>query len=1043
MTLSTRVALATAAFLLSVSLVGQPAAPAAEAETVLFACTVPLVFGFGSWEKERKAFAVGPSGIRLTAADGRGGVGWAGLQADAGNRGEWSPALRLTAGDGNQAAAINLHLGDADGTSHSYRFDLSPLAAGDPGVRLLTPEYGAALAEPGKAEKPGETPGLDLAKLSLVMLIGDWSGKAVDVTLASIVLVPPDDALRAGRAQLRELKAKEAATARLEAEAREKARRDLLAEGAGHRATGLQVTHVCATAPDVVSVTVQAGRHVNNRLVPYVPEPGDEIVEEAKDAPRHTVRDGRVVDYCQKGLFRKVGGARTRVGLVSEDGRWLFVEGATAGDLLDETVVDEPEAYAVTSPDDPAYAAPVRPAAVFRKGKPNGFSRPLPFLYTLSLRLPTPLKEGATYALRFVGVNTAAETVTYGHRPREVRSLAIHAIQTGYRPDDPHKRAYVSFWMGVDKGGQSGSCTPAVETFELVDGAGRTVFTGKAELAKADRATEQISVHETLDYTKAAVYRLDFSRFTVPGEYRVHVPGIGVSGPFRLAADAWEVPFRAAMQGILAQRQGIDLGPPACGFTRRRTFHPDDGVQFYALDMLCQEGQEGARGERFIRQSQTGPLQTLKVVPGGYQDAGDWDTIGHHLSATYDLLGLCLLNPAAVARTRLVLPGEESRNGLPDIVDEALWQMPMWRSLQAADGGVRGGYGDGWGCYAGETSSMLTYAGVYAVDHETTLRYAAAAARAARVLEAFDQAQAATYLESARRAWRWVEAHSTDADPTYARLSARQDWPPVATALANARARAAVELLAATREPAYDQAFRQSSELSRDGGLYLEQPDADFAYARLPEALGDAALKQRAVARITAYADHAIEFSRKNAFGLITGHRTDMPMIFVSRFFSTPGAGGFALIYAYELTGKPAYLAAAVQGANYSLGANPDNLSYCAGVGWAPERFPFFVDVQVSGQYPDVPVGHIPYGQGNEGNEMSRGANGWVQQWLLNYGPAKKMVPNWYEWPVTEQYVDFGRYPLHNETCFNQTTVPAACYWFWLATRPAAGGQEE
>jgi hypothetical protein len=89
--------------------------------------------------------------------------------------------------------------------------------------------------------------------------------------------------------------------------------------------------------------------------------------------------------------------------------------------------------------------------------------------------------------------------------------------------------------------------------------------------------------------------------------------------------------------------------------------------------------------------------------------------------------------------------------------------------------------------------------------------------------------------------------------------------------------------------------------------------------------------------------------SRKHAFDIITGHRTDMPMIFVSRFFSTPGAGGLALIYAYELTKKPAYRAAAVQGANYSLGANPDNLSYCTGVGDNAQHFNFIVDAQVTG----------------------------------------------------------------------------------------------
>ena len=56
-----------------------------------------------------------------------------------------------------------------------------------------------------------------------------------------------------------------------------------------------------------------------------------------------------------------------------------------------------------------------------------------------------------------------------------------------------------------------------------------------------------------------------------------------------------------------------------------------------------------------------------------------------------------------------------------------------------------------------------------------------------------------------------------------------------------------------------------------------------------------------------------------------------------------------------------------------------------------------------------------------------------------NHRRSKKMTPNWFDWPVHEQYIDFAVYPLHNENCFNQTTVPAACYWFWLHTRPEAG----
>ncbi len=1014
--------------------VNVPAAEApAKSAPVISVCDKPFMFGFGSWDKAKTAFAAKADGIHISAKNAQGGAGVAGLNVDLTGYGDWSPAMTLAVGEENKAGALNLHLSDADGTSHTYKFDLRKLKPG--ASQQVVAENGASLAEPQNVEKAGKTPGLD--NVASLMVIGDWGGNAVDVVLSGIVLVPPTDELRAQRAKLKELHAKEAEKKRLEAEAKEKARKKFLETGAPHPVDGPEVRQVCAVAPDVLAITLQAGQHVSNQLVPYVAEPGDEVVEEAKDKPQYEVKDGKVVECFQKALYRMVNSKRTKAGEFSFDGKSLFIAGKTKGQLLDETVVDVPEAYTIQSADDSAYAQPLRPAQVFRKGKPDGYSQPLPFLYTISLKLPAPLKDGATYAIRFVGVNTSKETVAYVHKPRQTQSIALHAIQTGYRPDDPYKRAYLSFWMGVDKDGKSGGCTPDVAAFELVDAAGKTVFTGKAELAKKEGEEEQISIHEKLDYTKAAVRRLDFSTFSTPGEYRVFIPGLGLSGPFRIAVDVWEAPFKAAMQGILAQRQGIDLGPPACAYTRKRPFHPDDGVEFYQMTIPEQGGQEGARGKNLIELANAGTLKRVSGIWGAYQDAGDWDTLGGHLSATYDLLGLYDLNPAAFSRIKLSLPAVEMKNNLPDILDEALWQMPCWKSLQLPDGGVRGGYGYGWGCPPAATSSMIKSVGVYAVDHITTLRYAAAAARAARVLTAFDKKLAAEYLESAKRAWTWVEAHSKDDDAIYQKVLSYDK--NLAKNLRNFRAMAAVELLAATRDPAYDEAFKQSSELSGKAALYMDQPGADFAYARLPEGVGDPELKKRAVERITAYADHAIAFSRKNAYDVIAGVRTDYPLIFACRYFSTPAQGGFALIYAYELTRKPVYLAAAVQGANYSLGANPDNLSYCTGVGYNAQHFNFIVDAHVTGQLPDMIVGHIPYGQGNEGNSMSRSANAWVQQWLLNFGPTKKMIPNWYDWPVTEQYIDFGRYPLHNENCFNQTTVPAACYWFYLHTRPEAG----
>jgi len=284
---------------------------------VISPCDKPFMFGFGSWEEAKSAFPAKADGIHIGAKSCQGGAGIAGLSVSVGDHGDWSPTMTLAVTEQNQAATLNLHLGDADGTSHAYRFDLRKLKPGQP--QTVIPEYGASLAEPLKVEKAGATPGL--SQVSSLMVIGDWSEKPADVVLSRITLAPPTDELRAQRAQLREIKAKEAEQARKEAEAREKARKELLEKGARHPADGPEVKHVCAVAPGVIAITLPAGQHVNNQLVPYVAEPGDEVVEEEKDKPRHTVKDGKVVDYFQKGLFRKVNSARTKVGLLSPDGK--------------------------------------------------------------------------------------------------------------------------------------------------------------------------------------------------------------------------------------------------------------------------------------------------------------------------------------------------------------------------------------------------------------------------------------------------------------------------------------------------------------------------------------------------------------------------------------------------------------------------------------------------------------------------------------------------------------------------------------------------
>ncbi len=134
---------------------GAVAWPAPPESFTISRCDQPFLYGFGTWKKAETAFAVGSSGIHITAASGQGGAGTAGLNLQTATLADWTPALTLAVGPQNKAAALNLMLRDADETGHQYKFDLRGLK---PGVaQRVVAEFGASLAEPQSIEKPGAT----------------------------------------------------------------------------------------------------------------------------------------------------------------------------------------------------------------------------------------------------------------------------------------------------------------------------------------------------------------------------------------------------------------------------------------------------------------------------------------------------------------------------------------------------------------------------------------------------------------------------------------------------------------------------------------------------------------------------------------------------------------------------------------------------------------------------------------------------------------------------------------------------------------------
>ena len=463
----------------------------------------------------------------------------------------------------------------------------------------------------------------------------------------------------------------------------------------------------------------------------YQPQPGDEVRPGGKGTTP-VWRDGAIVEEAVSlELLRpeRAGAKPQKIGVLSGDRRWLLREPRAVGAALDRGLAAEPAAWRVLRGE-----APVAVERVHLKSKPNG-PRGLSTLHRVYLVLAEPLAAGAGYTVLAHGVSTRQDRIAYRHDTARSRSEVVHASHIGFRPDDPLKHAFVSLWLG----GGGGQDYPDDLAFEVLDDATGTVaFTGRAQVAKALGAREQ--VRGDRDYAGTEVLRLDFSPLARPGRYRVHVPGIGCSAAFPIAADAWLAAARVSLKGLLAHRSGIALGPPLLPYERPRPMHPADGLTVLPVPRTMHDGESEAVREGVRDLLKAGALpDALPEAWGGYMDAGDWDRRSQHLEATGLLLELYGSAPGFWREVRLDLPAEERANRIPDLLDEALWNIDFYGRLQQADGGVRGGVESTEHPRAGEASWQETLVvGAFAADAPSSYRFAATAGEVVRILEVGD-----------------------------------------------------------------------------------------------------------------------------------------------------------------------------------------------------------------------------------------------------------------------------------------------------------------
>lgn len=474
--------------------------------------------------------------------------------------------------------------------------------------------------------------------------------------------------------------------------------------------------------------------------------------------------------------------------------------------------------------------------------------------------------------------------------------------------------------LAVVPAGASDSASPR---FAVVDAAsGKTVFEGTlGPAATWDASGERIRIAE-------------FSALRTAGNYRIASAGLPDSPVFAIGAEPYRALDAGAIHAYTLQRAGMALDARVAGPYARALGHPDDRVLVH---------ESAASGKR--------PAGTVIKSPKGWYDAGDYNKyIVNSGISTYTLLAAYEHFPAWFGKLAVNLP--EAGNGVPDILNEALWNLDWMVTMQdPADGGV----------YHKLTNK--TFDGMVMPDRATAPRYvvqkttaaaldfAAVMATASRVLAPFDAqapGRSQRYLAAAESAWRWAVANPA--------VLYRQP-PDIQTGtygddkVDDEFSWAASELYIATGKDEYrTRALAAAPGVQTAPGWSDVRPLGWISLAQQRARLKKPDDADGARRQILAAADKLLAQWQASPARLAMA-----PSDFVWGSNAVVLNQAMMLVQAYRLTHKADYLNAAQSALDYTLGRNPLGMSYVTGFGARAPMHPHHRPSEADGIAAPVP----------------------------------------------------------------------------------------
>ncbi|UCC14687.1 MAG: glycoside hydrolase family 9 protein [Gammaproteobacteria bacterium] len=604
-----------------------------------------------------------------------------------------------------------------------------------------------------------------------------------------------------------------------------------------------------------------------------------------------------------------------------------------------------------------------------------------------------PLPSGEDVSFKF-----GSQAMSFRYAADAVSS-AIQVNQVGYPTAGP-KYAYVGEWLGT-----AGPLPVDSNRFDILNRAGESVFGGPLVLrSRSD------------PWSGNNVYAADFSDFQSPGAYRLRVPGIGISYPFKIGDRVYEHVYKRVARLFYHSRNGTSISEPWAdpGYERPGGIDPElDGV-LHERVMTSPLGTGSTRDRRH-------------PVVRGWFDAGDYGQYMTNAAPVWYSIGVGMdLAPRNFRDDDLGIP--ESGNGVPDLIDELEWGMDWALSMQAEDGGVY------WRIASRRWDSTLPHQ----VDEprliaerttHATAVFAAMAAIHARLVRSQRPERADLVLKAGLSAWRFVKTH--------------RQWPPEGEQFRNPEGVSAGEY---PDRSAKDALAWAAAELFRTTGNheFLVEFDKAFGDLRL-DPTGSVSFRDQGMGALWAYLmspdpardDGLVAHARET---LLAGAEWRLRQMDAHPFraaqhpaIQLAGWGNFAhstratapLLQAWHISGDDRFRNAAWLTTGPQLGTNPQSMSYITGVGSRSPQHPLSklsmydnVDRPLNGIPVNGPHYHLPAIW-----DSTRAVNS-------GYFPRENPPPDALAsgYPALRRYTDSELLPPMSEPTVAEIAVTAVAY---------------